>query len=197
MDADFFSQRTNIVAEQLIGKILVVRHPLTKLIRVARIIETEAYRTNDIASHCRNGWTPRCAPMFEDPGYTYVYFIYGMHVMLNVVTEPRGIPGAVLIRALEPHQGFPDHIDFQALSGPGKLTRELEISMADNRQLLGGQRMKIKDDGVRPEKIIITPRIGIHEPEIKRPWRFCWANHPALSRACENEKIFKSKKPKW
>lgn len=99
---EFYEAHTVQVAQDLLGKILVVRAAPSLLPRVGRIVETEAYRADDPASHSARGKTPRCSIMFGSPGVAYVYFIYGMYKMLNFVTEPVGSPGAVLIRAVEP-----------------------------------------------------------------------------------------------
>jgi DNA-3-methyladenine glycosylase len=184
------------VARDLIGKILIVKDRSSRKTWTTRIVETEAYRTDDPASHSSRGKTPRSAPMFETPAYTYVYFIYGMHTMLNFVTEPEGTAGAVLIRALEPIKGFekkPDGLpNHQLLNGPGKLCRELGIVMEDNRTPLFSKRFDLKDDGVMPTEIYATPRVGIKETEPYQPWRFIWAGHPAVSKAKENKIILKT-----
>ncbi len=190
MKSDFFERETSIVAQDLIGKLFIIRDLDSKIKRVARIVETEAYRTDDPASHCSRGWTKRCAPMFEKPGQAYVYFIYGMYSMINFVTEPEGTPGAVLIRALEPISGFEDS-NILLLNGPGKLTRELGITLKDNRESLWGKRFSLKDDGMKPQQIWVTPRVGIRETEPYKPWRFCWAKHEALSKAAQNKIILK------
>lgn len=189
MKRTFFERETSLVAKELIGKLFIVRDSKRRHTWTTRIVETEAYRTDDRASHCSRGWTPRCAPMFEHPGRAYVYFVYGMHTMINFVAEPKDTPGAVLIRALEPVSGFPKNVDPKLLNGPGKLCRELGIALADNRASLLRGRFEVRDDGIRPEKIWITPRVGIREDEPYRPWRFLWADHPAISRAPQNKII--------
>ena len=98
LEPDWYARSTLDVAPELLGKILFVK---TKQgLTAGRIVETEAYRADDPASHSYRGKTPRASIMFGDPGVAYVYFIYGMYEMLNFVTEPRGEAGAVLIRAL-------------------------------------------------------------------------------------------------
>ena len=108
LPVDYYSSHTVEVARDLIGKIIVTCQPSDPVstLTAGRIIETEAYRAQDPASHCAKGKTPRCAIMFGPPGVAYVYFIYGMYEMLNFVTEPDGKPGAVLIRAIEPIFGI-------------------------------------------------------------------------------------------
>src|ERR1700744_2046059 len=103
LEADWYARSTLDVAVDLLGKILFVK---TKQgLTAGRIVETEAYRADDPASHSSRGKTPRASIMFGDPGVAYVYFIYGMYEMLNFVTEPHGEAGAVLIRGVEPLLG--------------------------------------------------------------------------------------------
>ena len=195
MNRKFFERESTVVAQDLIGKIFIVRDLARNKKWVTRIVETEAYRTDDESSHCARGWTERCAPMFEQPARSYVYFIYGMYTMLNFVVEPEGVPAAILIRALEPISGFGGLVhagnDAKVLNGPGKLTRELGITLKDNRVSLLRGRFEVKDDGFVPEKILVSPRVGIREKGLKKPWRFMWAGHPAVSKAPENKQILK------
>jgi DNA-3-methyladenine glycosylase len=122
-----------MVARELLGKVLVRQTEETVL--SGRIVEAEAYYgVNDPASHSFRGKTPRCALMWERPGLAYVYFTYGMHYLLNAVTEKVDTPGAVLLRALEPLTGVQamqvnrgrEHIN-ELASGPAKLTEALSI----------------------------------------------------------------------
>ncbi|CAN5951497.1 unnamed protein product [Sphagnum jensenii] len=139
MDPSFFERKAPVVARDLIGKILIIRDPIRHQKWVTRIVETEAYRTNDPASHSSKGRTPRASPMFEQPARAYVYFIYGMYSMLNFVTDLEDTAGAVLIRGLEPISGFQSE-DPRLLNGPGKLCRELGITREDNRKsILNGR----------------------------------------------------------
>ena len=190
MDPSFFERKAPIVARDLIGKILIVRDPETRQKWVARIVETEAYRTDDPASHSSRGRTPRASPMFEQPARAYVYFIYGMYTMLNFVTDLEDVAGAVLIRGLEPISGF-ESDDPKILNGPGKLCRELKITREDNRKSILKGRFEVKDDGVVPSEIWVTPRVGINEAKPFRPWRFIWAGHAGVSRVKENKIILK------
>src|SRR5690242_10986095 len=131
----FYARATIEVARELLGKI-VVHGPTAGI-----IVETEAYLgREDLAAHSARGITARTKVIFGPPGHAYVYFIYGMYECLNLVCEPEGSPGCVLIRALEPAAG----IDLmrqrrpaarkleQIASGPGKLTLAMGITRAQN-----------------------------------------------------------------
>src|SRR5450631_4803856 len=118
----FYARPTIDVARDLLGK--VIRHGPAS----ARIVETEAYLgTDDAAAHSARGPTPRTRVIFGPPGHAYVYLIYGMHYCLNIVAEPEGVAGCVLIRAVEPI----GVVAGAALlsNGPGKLTRALGITL--------------------------------------------------------------------
>lgn len=161
----FYARPTVEVARDLVGKILV--HGKT----AGRIVETEAYLgLDDRAAHAWRGITQRTRVLFGPPGHAYVYFIYGMHECLNLVTEPDGTPGCALIRALEPLAGIalmkerrPAARAVQDLtSGPGKLTAALGIT----RSLYGADvtRGPLTVRGLLrepPLEIETTPRIGI------------------------------------
>src|SRR5687767_10999766 len=143
----FFNRKTLKVARELIGKYLV-REIDGKIIR-QKIIETEAYvGPHDLACHSSRGRTPRCEPMFREAGTIYVYFTYGMHWMLNIVTEEKDFPAAVLIRGTE------------NITGPARLTKTLSIDKKLNKHKLGKKSgLWIEDRGVKvsPEDIKKTP----------------------------------------
>lgn len=131
------------------------------------ITEVEAYEgLDDRASHASRGKTPRNAVMFGPPGRWYVYLVYGMHEMLNVVTGSEGHPGAVLIRGVE------------GIEGPGRLTKQLSITRALNTKTAAPESgVWIEDRGVdvAPARILKTPRIGVAyagEEWAGKPWRF-------------------------
>lgn len=184
---EFFRQPTLEVARALIGKVFVVNRGGMRL--SGRIVETEAYiGEDDPACHARFGLTHRNAIMFGDAGYLYVYFIYGMYDMLNFVTEPRGNPAAVLIRALEPlegietmraHRGVQDR--HRLTSGPGMLCRALKITTADTGQSLTSREFFVLDDGAPAPRLRQTSRIGITEGH-DLLWRFCDAESTFVSR---------------
>lgn len=215
LSVPFYQKHTLDVAQSLLGKILVVRgnpsydweDPRAEVV-AGRIIETEAYRADDPASHSARGETPRTAVMFGEPGIAYVYFIYGMYEMLNFVTEPKGSPGAVLIRALEPVYGhsfmkvrrtsqkasgkevISGKKPFDLTNGPGRLCRALGIQLSDNRQSLMGPRFLVVEDGFRPQSLSKSPRVGIRLGS-EALWRFFITDHPFVSRTPQNLKSIK------
>lgn len=169
----FFERNTLTVARGLLGKQLVVNWQGEK--KIGTIIETEAYiGEDDKACHASKGKTPRTKIMWGKPGILYVYLVYGIHYMLNVVTEKKGFPAAVLIRGLKPVEG----ID-KPINGPGKLTQELEITRKDNGlDVVNSEEIYFQDVGIEPEKIKTTPRIGVDYAGrwADKPWRFIWSN---------------------
>lgn len=160
LPGSFYCRNTAIVAKQLLGKYLIRKIGRRKLI--GRIVETEAYFENDPASHAFKGITPRCAPMFEDPGHAYVYFIYGNHYCLNAVTEKFGKAGAVLIRALEPVRNIK-----LPTNGPGKLTKALKIYKRFNRADLTRGDLVIAEGKHEKFVIVATKRIGLSKASHK------------------------------
>jgi DNA-3-methyladenine glycosylase len=170
----FYGRNTKLVAKELLGKYLIRKIGKRKL--TGKIVETEAYFGNDPASHAFRGKTPRCAPMFEEPGHAYVYFIYGNHYCLNVVTEKHGVAGAVLIRALEP-------ISDAKLStnGPGRLTKAFKINMRLNRADLTKGDMIITEGKKEKFAIIRAGRIGISKAS-KKLYRFYFKGNKYVSK---------------
>lgn len=167
-----FEQSTLEVARNLLGTVLCRRFEDGKEIR-GQIIEVEAYTADDPACHAFNGLTERTKPMFGPPGHAYVYFIYGMYHCLNVVTEPEGTAGAVLVRA----------VDAEGADGPGKLCRQWAIDKRHNNvDLTSSDSPLWLESGEKiPDRLVVTtPRIGITRAA-ERPWRFIVKNHPGLS----------------
>ncbi len=160
----FFNRKTLTVARELVGKYLV-REVDGKIVR-QMITEAEAYvGPHDLACHSSRGKTPRNEPMFGDAGTIYVYFTYGMHWMLNIVTEEKDFPAAVLIRATE------------AVSGPARLTKALKIDKKLNGLKLGKKSGLWIEDGpaIPPRKILRTARIGVSYAKdgwAEKPYRF-------------------------
>ncbi len=152
---EFYARPARDVAIELLGARLVRRlGPRRRA--VGRVVEVEAYvGPHDLACHASHGRTARTEVMFGPPGRAYVYFVYGMHHCLNVVTDPEGYPAAVLIRALEPLVGIE-----AATSGPGRLCRALGIDRSLNGADLRGDELFL-EAGDRPVRVRATPRIGV------------------------------------
>ncbi len=181
----FYARPTVEVARDLLGKILVHGRA------AGRIVETEAYLgAEDLAAHASRGLTGRTRVLFGPPGHAYVFFIYGMYECLNLAAEPEGVPGCVLIRALEPLTGIgimrrrrPKARSIEDLAnGPGKLTLAMGITRrhygADvTRGPLTVRRLKNEP----PFEILATPRIGIRHAA-DWPLRFVIAGNRCVSR---------------
>lgn len=165
-------QDTVVIAQGLLGATLVRRMPDASLRRL-RITETEAYHgPEDRACHASKGRTARTEVMFGTAGRWYVYLCYGVHEMLNLVTGPRDWPAAVLIRGVE---GF---------SGPGRLTRALEIDRGLNglaADASSGLWIEPAEPGTVSEgEIVASPRVGVDYAGLEwaeKPWRFRWMAH--------------------
>ena len=187
LNRKFYDRSTLRVAKELLGKFLVMQKN-GKLLS-GKIVETEAYiGYKDPASHAYRGITPRNEVMFGDPGYAYVYFTYGMHYCLNLVTEKKGYPAAVLIRALEPAQGIEimqerrKHKDLKDLtSGPAKLCQALGVDRKLNGVDLCSDLIYVESRGEVIKKISSSSRIGIREGK-KKNWRFFIKNNEFVSR---------------
>lgn len=177
---DFYNRPTLTVARELIGTRLVRILEGKKL--VGLIAETEAYISGkDLACHAKAGLTPRTAVMFGEPGHAYVYFTYGNHWMLNVVTEREGFPAAVLIRAIQPIEGVDRMLERRSgrnTFGPGKLCQAMGITKSENgvdlTQSTGGLWIEA---GLNVPNSLVTkgPRVGLNntpEPWLSKPWRF-------------------------
>jgi DNA-3-methyladenine glycosylase len=184
----FYDRPTLDVARDLLGKVLV--HDRRGVRTSGAIIEVEAYIGEaDPACHAAPGPTPRNAPMYGEPGHAYVYLNYGIHWMVNVVTESHGSPAAVLIRALDPLDGLdamrrrrgPVARPQDLCRGPGNLTKAMGITLAENRADLLGTRLYIEDRGLQVGSIAWGPRIGINVGT-EHPWRVWASAHPAVSR---------------
>jgi len=151
----FYAKPAEELAKELLGKILARR--VGRVLRRARIVETEAYcGQKDLASHSSKGRTARTEVMFGPPGRAYVYFIYGMHEMFNIVGGSIGDPQAVLVRAAEPLDGWAAN-----LTGPAKLAAAFAITRKDNGVDLSGDDLFIIDDPEYRPRIIRTRRIGV------------------------------------
>ncbi len=197
LSRDFFNRDPVTVARELLGKLLIRRQGRALL--AGRVVEDEAYLgQDDPAAHAYGGRTARNSVLFGPPGHAYVYFIYGNHYCLNVSCMPEGHGEGVLFRALEPVLGLPAMarsrgLDFSASpriselrlisSGPGRMSEALGITRArDNGKDLTSTRadLWLADDGFLPERIVVTPRIGITKAA-ERPLRFAMAGNPYVS----------------
>ena len=169
----FYARATAEVARDLLGCYLVHGG------RVGRIVETEAYLgLDDRAAHAYRGLTPRTKVLFGPPGHAYVYLIYGMYECLNLVAEPDGTPGCVLLRALEPVRGM----DGARPSGPGKLTLAMGITRRHNGvDVTRGSLVVRRPDPPEPVRAVVTPRVGITHCA-DWPLRFCVEGNAFVSR---------------
>ena len=164
LDESFFQQPAADLARAMLGTIMVRR--IGGVVRRARLVEIEAYvGTHDLACHASKGRTKRTAVMFGPAGRAYVYFIYGMHQMLNIVSAPpkEGDAAAVLLRAAEPLDGW--EVD---LTGPGRLAKALHITAADNGLPVFGDDLHfVADPDYRP-RVKRAKRVGV---EYARHWQ--------------------------
>ena len=185
----FFRRPTEVVAAELIGKVVV--STVGGLLTAGRIVETEAYLGyDDPASHgYRHRRNARNAALFGPPGIWYVYLSYGMHWCANLVCQRAGLASAVLLRALEPLDGLAvmrerrgELPDRQLCSGPGRLCQALGISRdLDGSAMADGPVMVLRSDPVTAGAISATPRIGITKAA-DWPLRFHLAGSPWTSR---------------
>jgi DNA-3-methyladenine glycosylase len=187
LSQSFYRRPTVHVAKDLLGQILVHETPLG--ITSGRIVETEAYLPqNDPGCHAARGKTPRNEVMFGPGGFSYVYFCYGNHFMFNFVTEREGVPGAVLVRALEPVKGAelmakrrekfgPE--DFGLTNGPGKLVQALGLHRGHNKLPVFKKPLYVLAQK-RKDPVAVTTRIGITEGS-ELPLRFFLKGNPYLS----------------
>jgi DNA-3-methyladenine glycosylase len=184
VNRSFFDRSVHEVARELIGCELAVGET------AGVIVETEAYEAADPACHAYIGRTARNEVLFGPPGRVYVYLSYGIHSLLNFVTEPEGSASAVLVRALEPTQGIDlmrerrgrDQIE-QLCSGPGKLTEALGVDLSLNGADLLAPPFELADPDSAWQEVEITasPRIGITKAA-DLPWRYCVSGSRFVSR---------------
>lgn len=187
LDKNFYSRDTSKVAQELLGKNIV--HKINGHELVVKIVETEGYLQNDPACHASRGLTPRNKVMFGPPGRVYVYFSYGNHWLLNFVTEKENVPGAVLIRAVEPVKGIEIirnnrpgiKKDIDLTNGPGKLTQALAITKDFYGLSLTGNNFYVENNGIKTFEIFTTTRIGISEG-CELPYRYYIKGNKFISR---------------
>ena len=188
----FYARPTLQVARDLVGKVLV--HETRAGLASGIIVETEAYiGESDPACHAAPGPTARNAPLYGPPGVAYVYLNYGIHYLVNAVTEPEGSPAAVLIRALEPLDGeslmrrrrlrgstaasLPASM---LCRGPGNLTRALGITLKQNNGDLAAGPLRIEDRGLPLRDVVWGTRVGI-SVGTEHHWRCSAVGSPAVS----------------
>ena len=193
---DFYQRATLDVARDLLGKVLV--HRTADGVTAGTIVEVEAYvGEEDPACHAAAGPTTRNAPLYGPPGHAYVYLNYGLHEMVNAVTEPAGFPAAVLLRALEPVEGLalmherrdrarwrkgkPPVKDAHLCRGPGNLTLAMGIDRSLDTTPLFAPPLTIEDRGVAIGAVSWGPRIGITKG-VEHAWRGCVTGHASVSR---------------
>ena len=184
LPVSFFNRSVLEVARGLLGTRLVRQMDGQRIGGI--IIETEAYQgESDLACHARAGRTGRTEVMYGPPGRAYIYFIYGMHWMLNVVAEAEGLPAAVLIRAIMPSEGLDMIAERRAkarpqdwVNGPARLCQALgidgQLNGADFTDACGSLVIEA-GQAVVEERVIVGPRVGIDgvpEPWRSMPWRF-------------------------
>jgi DNA-3-methyladenine glycosylase len=197
----FYDRPTLDVARDLIGKVLV--HETSRGVASGVIVEAEAYiGESDPACHAAPGPTKRNAPLYGPPGIAYVYLNYGIHYLVNAVTEAEGWPAAVLLRALEPRAGIPLMRRRRALRrssgqaigakrpsdlalndlcrGPGNVTRALGITLDGNLRDLTAGALRIEDQQDAPRPVAWSRRIGI-TVGVEQEWRVFAADSPAVS----------------
>ncbi len=187
----FYEQDTQTAAQRLLGQIVSRRLPTGEALS-GIIVETEAYLTDDPACHAYRGQTPRNSAMFGPPGHAYVYFTYGLHMMLNLVCAPEGVAEAVLIRALEPVEGIETMrrhrggiVETRQLTdGPGKLAQALALTRLSHNELDvtdPASDLLVLPNKYPPFDMVTTTRIGITQG-VDLPWRYYVAGNPYISR---------------
>jgi DNA-3-methyladenine glycosylase len=194
LDASFYHHGdVTDIARALIGMVIVTRWD--DITTAGRIVETEAYRgETDRASHAWGGRrTNRTEVMYGPGGYAYVYLCYGIHHLVNVVTHDRGVPHAVLLRAMEPLEGITEMVKRTGKpagspslgAGPGNLSRALGIHTRHSGYFLRSRDFFLADDGsgYAGAEILATPRIGVDYAgaDAKLPYRFIVAGSPWIS----------------
>ncbi len=189
----FYARPVLTVARDVIGKLLV--HQTRAGVLVGRIVEAEAYRgPEDRAAHSWGGRrTERTEVMYGEPGLAYVFFVYGMHWHLNLVTTKPGAPHAVLLRAVEPVQGAElmarrrglAASDVRLCNGPGKLCQAFGIDRRHYGLDLTGGRLFLSEAGGAPGKLGRSARIGVDYAQAwaQKPWRFFEQGNRFVSRA--------------
>ncbi len=200
LPASFYKRDARVVARELVGCVLV--HGPVAL----RITEVEAYPAGDTASHCRAGKTARNAPMWGPPGRAYMYLCYGIHQMLNIVTDVEGVGSAVLVRAAEivageaevvARRGWTKAVGPALLAGPGRVAQALALDASFNHHALferGGLELHMGDE----PQLAVGPRVGIDfaQPEDRdAPWRIADADSRWVSERKTLQRLIDHERP--
>ena len=185
----FYLQSSTIVAPRLLGAYL--HHVVDGMELTGKIVETEAYAIGDEACHAFRGKTQRNSVMFEEGGYSYIYFTYGMHHCFNITTNEAGLAEAVLIRAVEPVGGIEKMrslrpkaiIDRDLTNGPGKLCQAFALTRKENAiDLIESEELFVtQGSNIQANLIGVSNRIGINVAQ-ENPWRFFIKNNEYVSR---------------
>lgn len=193
---DFYNRNVLLVAKELLGKIFVVEDEKTNSTLKAKIVEVEAYDGSiDKAAHTYNGKTKRNEIMFEEGGYLYVYFTYGIHYCANIVVGKEGEGTAVLLRAMEPicgHKIFYERRfenknntkkdEVNLLNGPAKICQAFGLDKNENGTDLLKDNIYLLNESIIPARNIVkTTRIGIKK-STEFPWRFYIKNNQYISK---------------
>jgi DNA-3-methyladenine glycosylase len=182
LDRIFYRQDAYALAQALLGKVLVTN--FQGKVKRFRIVETEAYggATDKAAHSYNNRRTKRTETMFGEAGHLYIYLIYGMYYLMNIVANKPEIPEGVLIRSLEPLDGE------ASTNGPGKLCRALGINSSHNGlDLCASSEIYLYDDNYQIQKLVACKRVGIDyaEEDKNRLWRFYLEESNYVSRKIE------------
>ena len=200
LSRSFYARAAHEVAPDLLGHVLVRIFPDGSRASV-RIVEVEAYGPDDPASHAFLGETPRNAVMFGPPGHLYVYFTYGMHHCMNVVTGRAAEGSAVLLRAAEPLEGEEEMVGrrgregrLDLCSGPGRLAQALGVDRRDDGiDLVAGDGVWL-EAASRVEPVAVGNRVGVHETS--RHWRYWLDGSPFVSRGRPGPPTAKRRTPR-
>jgi DNA-3-methyladenine glycosylase len=200
LSRSFYARAAHEVAPDLLGQVLVRIFPDGSRASV-RIVEVEAYGPDDPASHAFRGETPRNAVMFGPPGHLYVYFTYGIHHCMNVVTGGTAEGSAVLLRAAEPLEGEEEMVlrrgregPLDLCSGPGRLAQALAVDRRDDGiDLVAGDGLWL-EAAPRGEPVAVGNRVGVHETS--RRWRYWLDGSPFVSRGRPGPPTAKGRTPR-
>lgn len=175
LPSSFYSNSSVTVAKELLGKYFYSHQDRL----LGRIVETEAYPSDDPINHGRKKKTKSRTAMFLPSGYCYVYYVYFKNLCFNISVEKKDTPSVVLLRAIEPLEGF--QIINNLLNGPSKLCKAMGVSISDNGKKLSSTHFRIYDGLQSNFDIIETSRIGVKEYNPK-PYRFYVKDNPFVSK---------------